>query len=130
MTVPLLVLIACLFCVAAIAMSYVSRRHTSDFDESAVISPATLDAALAAQRSRRIATLRRRATSHNYVAHALVGVACLAQIVALSMDHFAHASISAVSILPAMAAVFVGQSAKRRLARQELEAYLNGQRPQ
>ena len=86
MTAPLFVLIACLFCLAA-------------------NSPTALDAAIAMQRSKRIAELRQRATGHNYVAYTLVGAAFLAQIAALATDHFAHASISAVSILPAMAAV-------------------------
>jgi hypothetical protein len=130
MTAPLFVLIACLFCLAAIVTSFFSRRQPSHSDENAINSPTALDAAIAMQRSRRIAELRERATGHNYVAYALVGAAVLAQIAALATDHFAHASISAVSILPAMAAVFVGQAAKRRLARQELKAYLNGQRSQ
>lgn len=130
MTASIFVLVACLFCLAAIMMSFYSQRYPFRSDENSVNSPAALDAAIAMQRSKRIADLRQRATAHNYVAYTLVGAAFLAQIAALATDHFAHASISAVSILPAMAAVFVGQAAKRRLARQELKAYLNSRRSQ
>ena len=54
MTTPILVLIAVLCCLAAIVVASVSLRPRPDSDDSAISTPAALDAALARQRNERV----------------------------------------------------------------------------
>jgi hypothetical protein len=122
MIVTSLVLAAVLFSLIAVVVSFVPSRRLSAFDESAITDPAQLDAAMAIQRSNRIAELRRRTTKQNYWVYALFGIALLAQMAALAVDHFAHPSISAVSILPAVSVVLTRQASRRRYAKRELDA--------
>jgi hypothetical protein len=59
---------------------------------------AQLDAAMAIQRSIRIAELQRRMTGRNYWSYALLALAFVLQIAALAVDHLAHPSRVATSI--------------------------------
>jgi hypothetical protein len=124
MMVTSLVLAAVLLSLIAVVVSFVPSRRLPAFDESAITDPAQLDAAMAIQRSNRIADLQRRSTQQSYWLYALFGIALLAQMAALALDHFAHPSIAAISILPALSVVFTREAARRRYAKRELDAYL------
>jgi hypothetical protein len=124
MIVTSLVLSAVLLSITAVVVSFVPSRRASAIDESAITDPAQLDAAMAIQRSNRIAELQRRTIKDNYWPYALLGFAVLAQMAALAVDRFAHPSITAVGILPVLSVVFTRQAARRRYALRELDAYV------
>ena len=122
MIITSLVLVAVLLSIIAVVVSFIPSRRLSAIDESAITDPAQLDAAIAIQRSNRIAELQRRTTKKNYWPYALLGIALLAQMAALAVDRFAHPSITAISILPALSVVFTRQASRRRYAKRELDA--------
>jgi hypothetical protein len=127
MIITSLVLTAFSLSVIAVVAAFTPFRRLSPFDESDITDPAHLDAAITAQRSRRVAELQKRTTQQNYWSYALLGIALLAQIAALAMDHFAHPSITTVSILPVLSVVFAREVSRRRYAERELDAYVRTQ---
>ena len=86
MIVTSLVLVAVLLSIIAVVVSFIPSRRLSAIDESAITDPVQLDAAIAIQRSDRIAELQRRTTKKNYWSYALLGIALLAQMAALAVD--------------------------------------------
>ena len=122
MIVALLVLGAVLLALTGIAISFVRQRPTPEFDETGIRTSAQLDAALSIQRSRRIAELQRRMTEKNYWSYVLFGLAFLMQMTALAVDHLAHHSIAAITILPAFFTLLTARAARRREAQRQLES--------
>lgn len=124
MIVTALVLGAVLLSILGIVASFATQHRTPELDERSIDTPAQLDVAISIQRALRIVELRRRMTDKNHLSYTLLGLAFLMQIVALWADHFAHLSIAAVGILPALFAVSAGQAARRRSAKRQLDTYL------
>jgi hypothetical protein len=122
MNVALLVLGAVLLALTGIAISFVRQRPTPEFDETGIRTSAQLDAALSIQRSTRIAELQRRMTERNYWSYVLFGLAFLMQMTALAVDHVAHHSIAAITILLAFFTVLTARAARRREAQRQLES--------
>jgi hypothetical protein len=124
MIVSLLVLGAVVLAIAGIVVSFIPRPPVSGLDESGIRTSAQLDDALAIQRSMRIVKLQRRVGNRNYWPYALLCLAFLLQMAALAVDHLAHLSIAAISILPAFCIVLTARAARRRDAQRQLETYL------
>jgi hypothetical protein len=121
MIVTALVLVAVLLTILGIVASFIQKRSVVVPDERSIDTAAQLDAAIAIQRDIRVAELRRRATDRNYLAYALLGLALIMQIVALAVDHLAHPSIAAISILPAFFTVLIARASRRRYAQRQLD---------
>ncbi len=121
MIVTSIVLGAVLLALMGIVVSLIQDRSELGFDETGIRTAEQLDAALAIQRSMRIAELRRRIANGNYWSYALFGMAFLMQMTALAVDHLAHPSIATITILPAFFTVLTARAARRREARARLE---------
>jgi hypothetical protein len=124
MIVTTLVLGAVLLSILGLMISFIAQRRVRALDESSIATAAQLDAAMAIQRSMRIAELRRRMTDINYWSYALLGLAFLLQIVALAVDHNAHPSIAVIGFVPAFFIVLTAHASRRRYAQRQLETYL------
>ena len=122
-----LVLGAVLLSILGIIASFITQRRVLALDESSIDTAAQLDAAMAIQRSIRNAELQRRMTDRNYWSYALLGLAFLMQIAALAVDHLAHPSIAAVSIVPAFFIVLTARASRRRYAQRQLDTYLRSE---
>jgi hypothetical protein len=127
MIVTGLVLGAVLLSILGMIVSFITQRRVLALDESSIETAAQLDAAMAVQRSIRIAELHRRMTDRNYLSYALLGLAFLMQIVALAVDHLAHPSIAVISIVPAFFIVSTARASRRRYARRQLDTYLRSE---
>src|SRR6202049_2259524 len=110
----MLVLAAVLLAIVGIVVSLIPPRPVSGVDESGIHTAEELDAAMAYQLSMRIAELQRRMANRNYWSYALFGLAFLMQMTAFIVDHFAHPSIAAITILPGFFAVLTARAARRR----------------
>jgi hypothetical protein len=128
MIVSGLVLGAVLLSILGLIASFITQRRAVAPDESSIDNAAQLDAAMAIQRSIRMAELQRRMTDRNYLPYALLGLAFLMQIVALAIDHLAHPSIAAISIVPAFFIVMMARASRRQYARRQLDTYLRSER--
>ena len=122
MFVTILVLAAVLVAIAGIIVSFVPSRSVSEVDEGGIHTAKDLDAAMAMQRSMRIAELRRRAANMNYWSYGLLSFAFLMQVTALAVDRFAHPSIAGITIPPAFFIVLTG-AARRREAQRQLDTF-------
>jgi hypothetical protein len=127
MIVSGLVLGAVLLSILGMIASFMTQRRVLALDESSIDTAAKLDAAMAIQRSMRIAELQRRMTDRNYLSYALLGLAVLMQIVALAVDHLAHRSIAVISILPSVFIVLTARASRRRYAQRQLDKYLRSE---
>jgi Flp pilus assembly protein TadB len=101
-------------------------RRESALCESTIDTAARLDAALAIQRSLRIAELQRRVAAKSRWPYALAGLALIMQLAALAADHLAHPSIAVMCVAPA-GIVFTVVAARRRRAQRELSRYFRNQ---
>jgi hypothetical protein len=119
----LLVLGAVLLALVGVAISFVRQRPTPEFDETGIHTSAQLDAASSIQRSTRIAELQRRMTERNYWSYVVFCLAFLMQMTALAVDHLAHYSIAAITILPAFFTVLTARAARRREAHRQFESF-------
>ena len=126
MIVTMLVLAAVVLAIIGIAVSLIPSRRSSGIDGSEMHAAEEMDAAMAMQRSMRIAELQRRLTTGNYWSYALFGLALLTQITALVVDHFAHPSIAAITILPGFFIALTARAARRRDAQLQLDALISG----
>jgi len=129
MIVTGLVLGAVLLSILGLIVSFITQRRMLALDVSSIETAARLDAAMAVQRLIRIAELQRRVTDRNYLSYALLGLAFLMQIVALSVDHLAHPSIAVIGIVPAFFIVSTARASRRRYARRQLDTYLRSEPP-
>jgi hypothetical protein len=127
MTVTALVLGAVVLSMIGIIAAYISQRRVPALDERSIDNAAQLDAALAIQRSIRIAELQRRVTEENYWSFALLGVAFVMQITALALDHLTHPAIAAISILPSFFLVLTIRGSRRKYAQRQLDTYLRNE---
>jgi hypothetical protein len=127
MIVTGLVLGAVLLSITGIIASFIPRRRVLALDESAIDTAAQLDAAIAIQRSIRIAELQRRMTDKNYWSYALLGLAFVMQIAALAVDHLTHPSIAAINILPAFFIVFTSRASRRKYVQRQLDTCLRSE---
>jgi hypothetical protein len=123
MFVTILVLAAVLVAIAGIVVSFVPSRSVSEVDEGGIHTAKDLDAAMAMQRSMRIAELQRRVANRNYWSHGLLGFAFLMQVAALAVDRFAHPSIAGITILPAFFIILTARAARRREALRQLDTF-------
>jgi hypothetical protein len=121
--VTMLVLAAVLLAVLGIIVSLIPSRSVSGVDESCIHTAEDLDAAMAMQRSMRMAELQRRMTNRNYWSYAIFGLAFLMQMTAFAVDRFAHPSIAAITILPGFFIVLTARAARRRDAQRQLDAF-------
>lgn len=124
MIVVLLVLVAGLLSILAVIVSFVPQGRVSALDQSGINTAAQLDAALAIQRSKRIAELQQRMANRNNWPYALLVLAFLMQMGALAVDHLAQPSIAAASLLPAFCFVLASRASRRRYAQRQLDTYL------
>ena len=122
-----LVLGAVLLSILGIIASFITQRRVLALDESSIDTAAQLDAAMAIQRSIRIAELQRRMTDRNYWSYALLGLAFLVQIAALAVDHLAHPSIAVIGIVPAFFTVLTARASRRRYAQRQLDTHLRSE---
>jgi hypothetical protein len=129
MIVTGLVLGAFLLSVLGLTASSITQRRVVALDESSIDNAAQLDAAMAIQRSIRMAELQRRMTDRHYLSYALLGLAFLMQMVALAVDHLAHPSIAVTSIVPALFIVLMARASRRRYAQRQLDTYLRSEPP-
>jgi hypothetical protein len=127
MIVTGLVLGAVLLSILGLMASFTTQRRVVALDESSIDNAAKLDAAMAIQRSIRMAELQRRMTDRNYLSYALLGLAFLMQIVALAVDHLAHPSIAVISVVPAFFIVLMARASRRRYAQRQLDTYLRSE---
>jgi hypothetical protein len=127
MIVALLVLVAGLVSILAVIVSFVPQRRVSALDQGGINTAAQLDAALAIQRSKRIAELQQRMTNRNYWPYALLVLAFLMQMGAFAVDHLAHPSIAATGLLPAFCFVLASRASRRRYAQRQLDTYLRSE---
>jgi hypothetical protein len=123
MFVTILVLAAVLVAIAGIIGSFVPSRSVSGVDEGGIHTAKDLDAAMAMQRSMRIAELQRRAANRNYWSYGLLGFAFLIQVTALAVDRFSHPSIAGITILPGFFIVLTARGARRREAQRQLDTF-------
>ena len=123
MIVTGLVLGAMLLSFLGIIAAFITQGRVLALDESSIDTAAQLDAAMAIQRSIRIAELQRRMTNKNYRSYALLGLAFLMQIAALSIDHLAHPSLAVMSLVPALFIVLTARGSRRRYAQRQLDTY-------
>jgi hypothetical protein len=119
--VTMLVLAAVLLAIVGIIVSLIPLRAASGVNESGIRTAEDLDAAMAIQRSMRIAELQGRLANRNYWSYALFGLAFLVQMTAFAVDDFAHPSIAAITILPGFFAVLTARAARRRDAQRQLD---------
>jgi len=127
MIVTGLVLGAVLLSIVGVVASFISRQRVLALDERVIDTAAQLEAAMAIQRSIRIAELQRRMAARNYWPCALLGLAFLMQIAALSVDRLAHPSIAVISILPAFFIVSASRASQRKNAQRRLDTYLRSE---
>lgn len=128
MIVTMLVLAAVLLAIVGIIVSLIPPRQVSGVDESGIHTAEELDAAMAIQRSMRMAELQRRMANKHYWSYALFGIAFLMQMTAFALDHFAHYSIAAITILPGLFAVVTARAARRREAQRQLDTFIRSGR--
>jgi hypothetical protein len=128
MIVTILVLAAVVLTILGIVVSLMPPRPVSGVDESGIHTAEQLDAAMAIQRSMRIAELQRRMANRNYWSYGLFGVAFLMQMTAFIVDHFAHPSIAAITILPGFFTVLTARAARRREAQRQLDTFVGSGR--
>ena len=128
MIITMLVLAAVLLAIVGIIVSLIPPRPVSGVDESGIHTAEELDAAMAIQRSMRIAELQRRMANKNYWSYALFGLAFLMQMTAFTLDHFAHYSIAAITILPGLFTVVTARAARRRDAQRQLDTFIRSGR--
>jgi hypothetical protein len=121
--VTILVLAAVLVAIVGIIVSFIPSRSVSGVDEGGIHTAKDLDAAMAMQRSIRIAELQRRIANRNYWSYALFGLAFLVQMTAFAVDRFAHPSIAAITILPGFFTVLTARAARRREAQRQLDTF-------
>jgi hypothetical protein len=121
--VTILVLAAVLIAIVGIIVSFIPSQSASKVDEGRIHTARDLDAAMAMQRSMRIAELQRRITNRNYWSYALFGLAFLMQMTAFAVDRFAHPSIAAITILPGFFTVLTARAARRREAQRQLDTF-------
>jgi hypothetical protein len=121
--VTTLVLAAVLLAILGIIVSLIRPPPVSGVDESGIHTAEDLDAAMAIQRSMRIAELQRRMANRNYWSYALFGLAFLMQMTAFAVDHFAHPSIAAITILPGFFTVLTARAAQRRDAQRQFDTF-------
>jgi hypothetical protein len=124
----MLVLAAVLLAIVGIIVSLIPLRPASGVNESGIHTAEDLDAAMAIQRSMRIAELQRRLANRNYWSYALFGLAFLMQMTALVVDHFAHPSVAAITILPGFFTVLTARAARRRDAQRQLDTFIRSGR--
>jgi hypothetical protein len=124
MFVTMLVLIAVLLAIVGMVVSLIPPRPVSGVHESGIHTAEDLDAAMAIQRSMRIAELQRRMARKNVWSYALFGVALLMQMTAFALDHFAHYSIVAITILPGVFTAVTARAARRRDAQRQLDTFI------
>jgi hypothetical protein len=117
------VLAAVLLAILGIIVSFIRPPPVSGVDESGIHTAEDLDAAVAIQRLMRIAELQRRMASRNYWSYALFGLAFLMQMTALAVDHFAHPSIAAITILPGFFTVLTARVSRRRDAQRQFDTF-------
>jgi hypothetical protein len=129
MIVSTLVLAAVLLAIVGIVASFIPPQPVSAVDAREIHTAQELDAALAAQRSMRIAELRRRLTNRNYWSFALFALAFLLQMTAYAVDHFAHASIAAITILPGLFIAVTARASRRRDAQRRLDTFTGNGTP-
>ncbi len=127
MTVTAIVLGAVLLALVGMVVSFIHERPALAFDENRIRTAGQLDAALATQRSMRIAELQRRIANRSYWSYALFSMAFLMQMTALAVDHFAHPSIAIITILPAFFTVLAARAARRRAAQRQLETFFRSE---
>ena len=127
MIVTVLVLAAVLLAIVEIIVSLIPPRPVSGVDESGIHTAEELDAAVAIQRSMRMAELQRRMANRNYWSYALFGVALLMQMTAFALDHFAHYSIAAITILPGFFTAVTARAARRRDAQRQLDTFIRSE---
>jgi hypothetical protein len=127
MIVTGLVLGAALLSILGIIAALFTQRRVLALDQSSIDTATQLDAAMAIQRSMRIAELQRRMTDENYWSYALLGLAFLMQMAALAVDHLAHPSIAGISIVPAVFIVMAARASRRRYAQRQLDTYLRSE---
>jgi hypothetical protein len=128
MIVTMLVLAAVLLAIVGMVVSFIPPRTVSGVDESGIHSAEELDAAMAIQRSTRMAELQRRMANKHYWSYALFGIAFLMQMTALALDHFSHYSIAAITILPGLFIVVTARAARRREAQRQLDTLIRSGR--
>jgi hypothetical protein len=124
MIVTMLVLAAVLLAIVGIVVSLIPPRPVSGVDESGIHTAEDLDAAMAIQRSMRMAELQRRLANKNYWSYALFGVAFLMQMTASALDHFTHYSIAAITIVPGVFAAVNACAARRRDAQRQIDTLI------
>jgi hypothetical protein len=122
--VTMLVLAAVLLAIMGIIVSIIPPRPASSVDESNIHTAEHLDAAMAIQRSMRIAELQRRIANRNYWSYALFGLAFLMQLTAFAFDHFAHPSIATITILPGFLIALTARASRRRDAQRQLDTFI------
>jgi hypothetical protein len=120
MIVTILVLAAVLLSILGIIVSLIPPP-VSGVDESGIHTVEDLDTAMAIQRSMRIGELQRRMANRNYWAYALFGLAFLMQMTAFAVDHFAHPSIAAITILPVFFTIVTARAGRRREAQRQFD---------
>jgi hypothetical protein len=121
--VTILVLAAAVLALLGIIVSLIPPRPVSGVDESCIHTAEDLDAAMAIQRSMRVAELQRRMANRNYWSYALFGLAFLMQMTAFVVDRFGHPSIAAITILPGFFTVLTARAARRRDAQRQLDTF-------
>jgi hypothetical protein len=121
--VTMLVLAAVLLAVIGVTVSLIPPHPVSGVDESSIHTAEQLDAAMAIQRSMRLAELQRRIANRNYWSYVLFGLAFLMQMTAFAIDHFAHPSIATITILPGFFIVLTARAARRRDAQRQLDTF-------
>jgi hypothetical protein len=126
--VTMLVLAAVLLAIMGIIVSLIPPRPFSGVDESGIHTAEELDAAMATQRSMRIAELQRRMANRNHWSYSLFALAFLMQMTAFAVDHFAHLSIAAITILPGFFTVLTARAARRRAAHRQLDTFIRSGR--
>jgi hypothetical protein len=124
MIVTMLVLAAVLLAIVGIVVSLIPPRPVSGVDESGIHTAEELDAAIAIQRSMRMAELQRRLVNRNYWSYALFGVAFLMQMTAFALDHFTHYSIAAITIFPGVFAAVNARAARRQDAQRQIDTLI------
>ena len=128
MIVTILVLAAVQLAILGIVVSLIPPLQVSGIDESGIHTAEDLDTAMAIQRSMRVAELQRRMANRNYWSYALFGLAFLMQMTAFAVDHFAHPSIAAITILPGFFTVLTARAARRRDAQRQLDTFIRSGR--
>ena len=126
MVISMLVLVSVLLAFIGITLSFIRPWPIAVIDESEIRTAEQLDAALRTQRAMRISELRQRMATRDYLLYAIFGSAMLLQMTAYVVDHFAHPSIMAITLLPAFFTAFTVRSALRRDAQHQYDAVTGG----